>query len=479
MTGLHEPYHAQKYDGFIVFGQLSAFGENQNGEDLCRHLIGVNIRRPAFYVSISKEEKAEVMDRDIHRKEEKDAKTPEEMRLFRGYLNSSDTGYLNELLNVLNDNVWTRLNIGFISAGRLTTGIIRTLYSKYQPYFAKLGVVSIAHTEGHNEGGLRAACEISREDPRFKVYETSGSNLENIMDMLQDEYDLILHTSSKSKGAKIREGRNYLWEIDRNVVKDVCTQVIEAERRLAEKGKEVFPLHIVGTNPVGINMMLGIALGMQKERLTGFSYVDPTRAIQWIRDMYFGKTGIFLDEKAIEAKVVGQHGAEILIKSTVRINGKKLEEISLEIDEEEARRGIRGISKEIAEARERVRKEEKYELLHTQVAEAFCNLCVDIAKRRQPSVSLYTIRRLEGLLAGEGYCAYNGPAAFDYEGFEGKGIRIVEQPLGINLPYVTEKEMEIIREEIAAEANFQKEAIETFMQKSNGFWKNLFKKQPK
>jgi malate/lactate dehydrogenase len=223
-------------------------------------------------------------------------------------------------------------------------------------------------------------------------------------------------------------------------------------------------------------MALGIALGMPKERLTGFSYVDPTRTMQWIRDYYYTKTKQFLDEKAVEAKVIGQHGAEILIKSTVKINGKTLEEIGLEIDEEEAIKGIREISKETAEAKERVRTEEKYELLHTQAADAFCKLCVEIAKQKQPSASLYTIKSLDGLLAGDDYCAFNGPAAFDYGGVYGRGISILEQPVGANLPAVTEKEMKIITEEIRAEAQFQKQAVEAFMQKSNGWFKSLFRR---
>jgi malate/lactate dehydrogenase len=468
MTGLQDAQRSKQYDGIIIASRnLNVFGNYQSGEELCQRVVEAKVRIPRFYIGEGQEDVKNVATRDFNKKE--DAKNPYEVKLFRAIVDRKNLEYRNELTALLNDNVSIPLKIGFVSAGRLTTGIIRTLYSKYQDYFTRLGVVSMAHTEGHTDAGLRAACEISKEDPRFKVYENSGDKVENIAEMLSEGYDLILHTSSRSKGTKIKEGRNYLWEADKEVVRDLCSAVVEAEKR-----REVFPLHIMGVNPVGVNMMLGIALGLAKERLTGFSYVDPTRARQWIRDKYHEKTGQFVDEKSIDAKVIGQHGAEILIKSTVKIDGKRLEELGFDIDEEEAIRGIREISKETAEARERVRKEEGYELLHTQAAEAFCGLCVEMAKQKQPSASLYTIKNLNGFMAGEGHCAFNGPASLDYNGISGKGITVVEQPVGANLPSVTKSEMNTIIEEIRTEATFQKQSVEAFMQKSNGWWRSLF-----
>jgi len=465
-AGLYPFSAAHSYHGIAVFDHLDAWGYGQDAETICRGLKEQQIapNAPKIYMAQNRDDASRVKNSQYNK--------PEKEKLFRGVVDTSYPNYLDELASILEHSMFVPMKIGFISSGRLTTGVVRTFYSKYPQYIEKMGIVSVAQSPGHTDEGIRAACELGKEDPRLRVYEDSRDWKSNLKDMLSDSFDVILHTSSRSKGMRIKEGRNYLWEVDRDVVKGVTEAVLEAEQSLSCQGNLVLPFHILGTNPVGLNMMLAHVLGMPRERLSGFSYVDPVRAIQWIRDEYSRQTGKFLEDSVpIEASVVGQHGAEILIRNSIRINGKRPEELGFNYDERKAMAEIRDISKETAEARERTRKEEKYELLHMQSADAFCRLCVEIASRKQPTAPLYTIRSLEGFMMGEGCLGFSSQLGFDYCGFDGKGFALQDHAVGEILPNLTPTEMEILKEDVYAESQYQKASLEAYLHKSNGWLK--------
>jgi len=367
--------------------------------------------------------------------------------IFKDIIYKSDAAVEDRLKDKIGYHTVIPLKIGFISLGRLAQGLIKTLLHTCPENIESITGVSVAETKGHDEASLRERLSLPSESD-FRIC----SSLEEFIAL---DNDINVVSSSKLAKSRLRPGRNWLWRIDQRTLVPIYQKIVEVERRLRQQGQEVSPLYNIATNPIGSQIMLGIELGLDPQRITGLSASDTYRVIEWIKKRYKDLNGVWPDQKKVYARVLNQHGLEIPVIGSIIAEGRTAKDLGLDCEEERLQM-IEDIRKTGGKKQQEIRdaqEEDRYELVSSDVAEAFVQNVREISKREQPSWSSYSLREKDGL-----YCAYNGPQIRDYDQ---KGLRVLPAPL--DTIALTPEERIQIDDEFIMSSEFQVSRIEKLL----------------
>lgn len=341
------------------------------------------------------------------------------------------------------------LRIGFITLGRLAQKTIEILFKEHPEYVEEIGGVSL--TGRHTEEVLRRRLDIG--DPRLKFHD-------NLEEFVESAYDITLISSSNQASSRAEPGRNWLWDIEKQIQYDLFSRIIEIKRRLGEKERDTKSLLVEGTNPIGANIRLGIELGISPERITGLSVADTQRAKEWLRQKYQERFSEYPKNEDVHVRVVGQHGLEIPIVNSTKIMGESIRELKeihgFEIDRKRFIRELREGGGKVMEAVAMLSILDKYEALYRGVPEAFVKLIGELSKRKQPQESLYSRRKTL-----TGYMEFNGPTEIIYSD---KGLEVRAKPLK---DYLTKEELYQIVGESLQEEEFQESNVRDFLKRKS------------
>jgi len=333
------------------------------------------------------------------------------------------------------------LNIGFVSLGRLAQKSIEILFKEHPEYVETVKGVSL--TGMHKEENLKRVLNIE-DEPRFKVY----SSLE---ELIEQNCDIVLISSSNNAESRIKNGRNWLWNNEKALQYDIWTRIIKKEKEMLLNEKSANSFYIIATNPIGMNISLAEKLGLPAERITGLSVIDTIRAKKWLKQRYFEQFNGQLDDNDFSVRVIGQHGLEIPIYDSIRIKGKSPEEIGFKIDMNKFTDDIRSEGGKIMESVKNLSRADMQETLYRGVPEAFVRLIGTLCRREQPVESLYTKRNVSGALH------LNGPSKIFYSE---NGITI--QPKEIEAG-ISKSEFSRLIKQCEEEYEFQHHEVDSYI----------------
>lgn len=412
-----------------------------------------------YEVEIAKEIAADTQLRDIPRvlltdlPEEKRKVLYHEVRhsdppLFEDVIPRELSELIDPLGEIVRNKVYEPLRVAFVSAGGVMQGATKTLLKNkyYSQFIAEVGCVSINKTEGHTEEALRTALEI-KDDPRFRMYD-------NLEDLVAQNHDLGTITSSAAQGKwSSNPGRNSLWKAEKKgrVILPIVSGIAAM---LKKSGEQIHTLWNMCVNPIGTHMTLAVKAGIPAPYVTGLSVLDTLRPKDYLRHLYYETFEEYLDEDKIYVRVLGQHGEEMPLEKSIRINDMTLEEVgelALEqgkefgYDREEMIQYVRNQGGKEMSAKATTTKADRLDLMYTNLTVGLARLCEYAARRWQPEESLYAVREET---PGK-YFSSNGPAEFDYSG---QGLRVRPMPFSDE---VLPEERAQLGKEAEVESTFQ------------------------